>query len=430
MASVAAERRLTREITTLLTISVCLAYHSGVLTVSFASTSPLSSLGGLAIGAAEYYDMEVTDSDQDGLDDPTELRLLNRYAPYLCFTSGEDYRPCSAMWYVRQSSLVPAADEGARKVIERAVLDANPEALLTANQSGSNLGSSNLLENPQRTAYCLNPKNDSRHGELGWADIFARGNVGVYGHVVPWTNPATSRILHKVEYWLFYGYSEPEAPLDIGDHEGDWEHVSLLVDPSTQRIVKTFHYVHGKEIGFDFTAQGVIRRSTSQGNIVEFRGPNYSTGNINCHSDSGLRRAQNNLVRLAYDPALRDYTHIVVYVERNSHASWPSEYWRYVVTVGGVDYSAPPHRGNANPYLTRDIPSLGEVEHPSSSEARVILQYNGRWGAYRGHANYFAANDTPPGPQLHWQWVWPTNSQVRRRIPDSSFTDSGTIFRP
>lgn len=266
----------------------------------------------MAIGAAEYHDTEVTDNDQDGLDDSMERRLLNRYAAYLCFTNGEDYRPCSAMSCVRQSSLVPAADEGARKVIERAVLDANPEALLTANESGSNLGSSNLLEDPRRTAYCLNPRNASRHGELGWADIFPRDNAGVYGHVVPRTNPATSRMQDKVEYWLFYGYSEPEGPLDIGDHEGDWEHVSMFIDPGTQRIVKTFHYVHGKEIGFDFTARGVIRRSTSQANIVELRGPNYSVSNINCHSDSGLRRAQNNLVRFAYDSELRDYTHVVV----------------------------------------------------------------------------------------------------------------------
>lgn len=65
-----------------------------------------------------------------------------------------------------------------------------------------------------------------------------------------------------------------------------------------------------------------------------------------------------------------------------------------MVTVGGVDYSAPPHTGKAKTYLSRDIPSLRKVEHPLSSEARVILN-NGRRGAYRGHANDFAANDTP-----------------------------------
>jgi len=161
-----------------------------------------------------------------------------------------------------------------------------------------------------------------------------------------------------------------------------------------------------------------------------FRGRNCSTRGLNCHSDSGLRRAQNNLVRLAWDSSARRHTHPVVYVERNSHASWPSEYWTYTVTVGGVDYSPPPHTGNVNMHLARNIPNLGEVEKPLSKEARIILQYNGRWGAYRGHANYFAENDTPPGPQLHWQWVWPSNSQLRRCIPSSSFTDSGTIFKP
>jgi hypothetical protein len=82
-------------------------------------------------------------------------------------------------------------------------------------------------------------------------------------------------------------------------------------------------------------------------------------------------------------------------------------------------------------YLSKGVPNLGEVEHPLSDEARVILRYNGRWGAYRGHAADTAGTDTPPGPQLHWQWVWPKQSHLsglRKSIPEDSFSDKSSFF--
>jgi hypothetical protein len=372
----------------------------------------------------------VLDRDQDGIPDDKERELLDKYRPELLYARGENYRPCDAIWYVRHSELKPGADEGASNVISRDVLRADPSRLLTANKSGSHLGPSDITRNPRRTGYCLNPFNKYRDGyEPGdgydWPDIFRLGNVGVYGHVVPWRN------YYEISYWLFYGYNNSEAWMDIADHEGDWESVHLLIDPATGWLVKGFHCAHGSEMAFDFSVQGISRVmvNTAVGSVVEFRGPNYDTSNFNMRTNTD--RACNNLVRFHRDPDTGDYTHVMVYVERNTHGSWPSEHWTYKVRVAGRDYSAPPHPGNANMFLSKNPPNLGEVEHPLSDDARIILRYNGRWGAYRGHAADAAGTDTPPGPQFHWQWVWPRESHLsglRKNIPEASFTDGSSFF--
>ncbi len=376
------------------------------------------------------------DKDKDGIGDDKEIELLNRYSPFYLFTQGEGYRPCDAIWYIRHSSLKPLADEGERDIIKRGDLNINPALLLTANELESNLGPSDITKNPRRTAYCLNPANEYRDGfeERGyvkndghfWSDIISLGNIGTYGHVVPWQN------YYLISYWQFYGYSEDEGPFDVGDHEADWESVHLLINPENGWIVKTFHAAHGKEISFDFGVVGISRWlvNTPIGEVVEFRGPNYDISGFNIHDNP--QRANNNLVRFARDPQTGEFTHLVAYIERNCHGSWPSEYWTYKVKVGGKEYSAPPHNGDFHRYLTKNIPNLGEVEYPLSENAKIILNYNGRWGAYRGHAADEAGSDTPPGPQFHWQWVWPKESYLsglRKLIPDNYFTNGSSFFK-
>jgi len=366
-----------------------------------------------------------SDRDRDGLNDDYEQRTLDRYAPYFHFAPGEDYPPCDAIWYVRHSSLKAEADEGADSVIERETLNADPTAILRANESGASLSLSELALNAQRTKYCLNIGNEYRDGhEAGdghdWPGIWELRNVGLYGHVVPFGD------LVKVEYWQFYGYSDTHGPIDIGDHEGDWESVALLLDPTTGWLVTAFHYAHGKEITFDFTAEGIDRFYPAD-TWMEFRGPNYSTGDINVADD--MEAATNNLVRFQRDSTTGEYTHIVVFVEEDAHGSWPSEHWRYTVRALSRDWDAPGHGGGASLYQAANVPNLGEVDHPLSGDANVILRYNGRWGAYRGHAADEAGNDSPPGPALHWEWVWPSDSLIRPQIADDSFVNGTSIFR-
>ena len=369
--------------------------------------------------------IDVTDADRDGIPDVKEAELLAKHRPFYRFEAGEDFRPCDAIWYVRHSSLKAVADEDASSLIERSDLRDDPSRLLTANKSGDDYGPSNLTANPKRTRYCLNVGNEFRDGyEPGdghdWENIYRIGNLGVYGHVVPWQG------YYKLGYWLFFGYSDTEGWQDIGDHEADWESIHLVVDPATGWLVKSVYCAHGKEMIFDFTMQAV-ERVMLEDTVLEFRGPNYDTSNFDINSN--IQRACYNLVRFFRDPDTGEFVHPVVYVERNTHGSWPSEHWKYEVEVGGRDYAAPPHRGNAHLFLSTPPPNLGEVEHPLSDEARIILQYNGRWGAYRGHFTQWSESDTPPGPALHGQWVWPVGSELRPRIPDDAISERGSSFR-
>lgn len=366
------------------------------------------------------------DADQDGIPDAKERELLDKHSPFILYAKGERLRPSDAIWYIRHSELKPGADEDASNVISSDVLQADPARLLTANYR--DLGSSDITRNPTRTGYCINIFNDFRSGQ-SWEEITRLRNVGVYGHVVPWRN------FYLVSYWLFYPYNDPEYPLGpYGNHEGEWESVHLLIDPATGWLKKTFHLVHGKEIIFDFEVDGVSRHKikTRVGEVLEFRGPNYNTSRLDV--EDNLERACNNHVRFYPDPTTNEFTHIMVYVERSVHASFPTDApWNYNVEIRGLpDWESHSHAGDGYTVLTRNIPNLGEVEHPLSEDARIILHYNGRWGAFRGWAADWIDSDTPPGPQFHWQWVWPKESWLsglRRRIPNNAFTDGGSFFQ-
>ena len=369
-----------------------------------------------------------SDSDKDGIPDSIEAALLERFSPYYKFSKdrgNERYRPADAIWAIRHSSLKPEADEGTSTVIENEVLESEPSAVLKANWR--NLGSSNIITNPRKTKYALNIYNKYRDGyENGdgftWNEIKSKGNVGIYGHVVPYGQ------YYKIEYYQYFGYSDTlkGGAGNWGDHEGEWEiPVQLIYDPRIDKIIRVLHYTHGKEISFDMRLpySKVFLDLDKDGNIdtMEFRGPNHDISYFDIGGPKQIKgkdwkpeKAVNNLVRFFRDPHTRKYTHPVVYIENGCHGMWPSQYWSY--------WGAPKHNGDSYSYLTKDIPNLGEVEHPSDENSEIILRYNGRWGAYAG-----VGTDPPPGPALHWEWTWPPNSSIRNVMSDKSFEDGASI---
>ena len=192
------------------------------------------------------------DNDRDGIPDRLETQLLARFTPYFRFSldgGEEQYRPMDALNYVRWSELQNVGDEGKGVLIANSALSQNPNMLLSQ-------GSSLLCDSHTDTKTCsasmqfrkdrfLNPLADvprqggnwARHG-WAWADVLARRNVGLYGHVVhfratpPQTDflqcsrsktasdtdrdwvlcdidldPRNPRSYYKVEYWQFFGYN-------------------------------------------------------------------------------------------------------------------------------------------------------------------------------------------------------------------------------
>lgn len=362
---------------------------------------------------------DILDADKDGIPDDVERTLLEKYRPYFRFTSGEDYRPCDPIWYVRRCELLTrdCEEDPTAIAIRRSDLEKYPDRLLYAREEGDAWGSSDITKNPRKTAYYLNPENSARHGP-DWSEVLSKKNVGLFGHVVRWQR------FYKIEYWQFFGYNDAEHA-EIGDHEGDWASVQLLLDPVTGWLVRAFHYAHGKEMRFDFTVDGVSR-ILLDGDVMEFRGPNFGSLGYDINAEvEWYERGWycNNLVRFYRDPATGEYVHPLVYIERNSHEFWPSEHWRYGVQVAGNTYYAPGHAGDGYTFLTETPPNLGEVENPSYNYPfDIIMRYNGRWGTFG------RANSPPPGPALHWEWGWPA-TPLRFLIQSDSFEDGGCSFK-
>jgi len=368
------------------------------------------------------------DSDKDGITDDVENELLEKFSPYLKF-AGQTSPPLDAIWFIQNSSLKPKAVQDSRTIIETRILQENPSSLLTA----TDIGSSDLTINKRQSKYALNLSDGCRWGTGGYGRIYSshhhedivndlqtRGNIGMYGHVVPYGK------YYKIEYYQVFGYSHAFKTLCIGDHEGDWSILQLVYDPETDRIVKVLHYSHGKEMSFDMRL-GRRKGYLQNGEIKEFAGPNYNTGYIDIAQQDdyddfdGRCDAQNNLVRFYQDPETKEYTHPVVYVEAGAHEYWPSEHWGYIYWLGGVDYRSPNHNGDDYSYLSKNIPNLGEVENPADENAKIIMRYNGRWGAWG------RKNSPPPGPVLHWEWTWPPNTTLRPQVVNDAFEDGTSI---
>lgn len=369
------------------------------------------------------------DIDQDNLSDKTEHDLLQRFSPYLLFSNDngdEFYNPTSVYDYIRQSRLLNSTEENDRNavIMQNNQLFYYPESILFTEPAGT---ASSLLVNKQVTRRFIDPTDQARKGK-SWGECLNERNVGLYGHVVPYKQSAPqtdfvnfqvdpAKTYYKIEYWQFFGYNGLQNSLidKFASHEGDWTTVQLLYCRETDAVVKAFFYSHGLEFVYDMSLTQHIA-NIEDNSMKEYRGPNFRYNpdiefvGINFKPTGDFWKTQNNVVRFYKDPDTGLYEHPVVYIEKGSHEFYPSPYWKY--------YGAPNHNGNSHRYLSRNIPNLGEVEQPLSEclEAKLILQFNGYWGAQSAHNN-----EPGPGPSLHRQWLWPPSSSIRWLLKDLPF---------
>jgi len=347
----------------------------------------------------------ANDTDGDNLNDNVESRLLEKYSPYLKFshdTREEEYRPTDAIWYVEHSNLLGPVN------ISILTLKNNPFLIVDPNNGTKGLSS--LIPTNKKTDFRLDLNIAYWKGYLNgdghdWPEIVSKGNIGLYGHVTPMPDNSGD---YKIEYWQFFAWNKattiPDGPDPTlwelaahgGDHAADWITVQLIVHPirktngSPDEIIRSvFHFHHGDKSEFDmanqrssqFLQNGQIKEYTQDATFdsehtVQF----YTTDNI-------------------------QYIHPVVYVEWGGHEFWPNTH--------GSKQSAPNHNGEGHyHYLCHNIMNLGEVVHPSSKNAEIILRFNGPWGKFN------IANNNPPGPTLHTEWQWPGNNKIGIPIGD------------
>ena len=215
-----------------------------------------------------------------------------------------------------------------------------------------------MLSNARRTDYFINPDEAGRRG-VDWSVARRSRRTGLYGHVVPIHLDAAATydrsqppaaagagrtLFYKVEYWQFFGYSSNGKPLDIGDHEGDWTTVQLIVRPgkpaigTPPQLMSVFFYAHGKEMAFDLASK-TEEVLMDNGTVKESARLPVQRARPRPGRRGSRGEGPNHVLRLRVDPETGGFTHPIVFVEHGSHEFWPSPFWDfpYAQKQGGDD---------------------------------------------------------------------------------------------
>lgn len=348
---------------------------------------------------------ENADIDKDGISDDFEWQVLQKFSPYFKFskerinfnTVQEEYRPTDAIWYVRHCDLLYGDDENSPVVFKRNIL--NTDAGMVTNSQWHGGDQSNILWTSAKTSFRLNIYNEFRSGFNNgdghdWPEILNKKNIGLYGHVVPMTDK--NQLV--IEYWQFFGFNQANAyNVDAYDHEADWCVVKMTYNISGDSLTAITYAHHG-----DLTTRLLGR---GKNHFFEF----IEDNKIEVFKEDDFD-VVNNFVEFYRDPISLLYNHPVVYIEWGGHEFWPRP-------AGSHEWS-PNHDGTGDYfYLTENVPNLGEVENPMFPAFGVIMQFNGRWGAWNSN------NENPPGIELHTEWLWPQGSLTAKTIPHEDFED-------
>lgn len=160
----------------------------------------------------------------------TVKQLTDRYCPIVHLSSHEQYRPTSIDEYLSQVSLYDKNGHVVTKYPE-----VNQEIISTA----------------QPDDYLQIENRDVRHGNLSIAPFYVR-----------FTKVGTNNEYFDIEYWFFYAFNGPSSigvRLDIGhkrptlraqippfgEHQGDWEHVTVRINAQTSELFAIYTAEHG-----------------------------------------------------------------------------------------------------------------------------------------------------------------------------------------
>jgi hypothetical protein len=355
--------------------------HAGALSIYINDDNSSDNLGNFDI-RVEIWPLLDPDMDEDSIEDALEDQLLEIYAPDLKFDANERYRPSDALWHLRNSSLLADGDEHSEAIIASNQVPYYTEWFICQNKNNVK---TNYMDTPEFVERYANIRNSHRHG-LSWERILAARNIGVYGHVVPY--PDLNGI--KIEYWLFYGMNDtpPIGTDSIGEHEGDWELFEVVADATdptnVDKMIQATWHGHGADYLARWNKDSEWRFCATD-----------STNWANCHVKEGLPLWKAR-------PKEKPPQHAPVYVEANTHGSWPMP----CETVGWSGTGLARGNDGDHSYVVENVPNLGELMRPRLG-LEVILHYNGRWGAWG------VSSGKPSGPVLHrQQWAEPPGTRL------------------
>jgi hypothetical protein len=306
--------------------------------------------------------------------------LLADFAPLLKMHKDDESSPTSIEWYVERCSLWFRQKHN--DVFDKA------EIIPAGHIRADDLYALRTQPVPNdEQAYYLQPYSKQVYKGEGYSNKQAKGTC--YGNVVEKENGDV-----VVQYLFFYAYQGSLAGvhipgldtffhlLDIGIHEGDWEHID----------------VHLKK-----TANGYQMETIFYGRHQENKGDLLPASAVERVNDAGEVDANG--------------THPVVYVAKNSHANYP----RVVNITGDFDRTAD---GGPVWKCWEHVVYLGTEDAPT--EAMKMLMANIRWGSTIENSSHTHGN-SPTSP-LDSSWFRRPGID---RAPIKMFDRKGTrLYKP
>ncbi|MFO0743282.1 MAG: hypothetical protein U0270_45850 [Labilithrix sp.] len=349
------------------------------------------------------------DFDQDGIPDALEEQLLRKYRPYYKFSKEgdkeEDNRPSDPVAEIENAQLKMISGDNDVSDPIAGCGRASDKHLVPAASLYECKPEASFLKAKAVSKYCLNIA-DARYAGVSAAEAKEK-STGFYGHVTK--DKVNGHDAYRLEYWQFYAFNNQDITVlgmgSFGDHEGDWTGMELWYDLTTKSIVKLDYMIHGKEVFFNIPA-GTKATCTSCFQTV--KGAKYDPNVGSFHDDKERPKYNDNAAEFWNDET--GTMHTVLYVERGGHEGWPGKWGKAEIDLGPVTIRNNAHNGEGASYLVnvpKDRPlNLGELDHPLTKSARMILEFNGHWGCTNTKDLFGQAPQrrSPVGPGMHCEW--------------------------
>lgn len=207
------------------------------------------------------------DLDTDGLGDDMELLLAQQFAPIVHFHPLEVFYPSAVEPYLAETDLyfqrhfnAPSCKFSAPVDMPLPVLKVSDKADIEVcfETTPSLRGGNDVAEECSWTHMKCNLFNTTAFNIVECSTLESRVDqyfflhagraiknnfnttAPVYVHVHPADMFGEKSIV--LQYWFFYSFNGPlDDMLSAGAHEGDWEHVSIVIDDATRKQVRAVY---------------------------------------------------------------------------------------------------------------------------------------------------------------------------------------------
>lgn len=285
------------------------------------------------------------DRDLDGLDDQLEEDLAVKFAPSYYFHPEEKYFSDSVDKYLQNTQLrfhyrgLPddqIYDQGT--IIQKHLVNIehyNKDWL--GNYTDEVISSSQTRDVYNAGGYFLEVPDDYFDKEQVYEGNSAGDSSKIYAHVY-----LDSEAHIRIQYWVFFPYNEAPSVGGVKlNHEGDWEHITIQLDEDNH-ISNVYFASHNNE------GKAYVKEDLFFSNGETMEKSSYSENN--------------------------DMTHVIVYLARGTHASFPTSGTQYRAWYLPNDYT-----GEGQVLYGKDkVLNVGEVEAPLNEQ--YFVQYAGLWG--------------------------------------------------